>query len=190
MIFPWLWDRLVIREDLGNRLADSVETAVRLAEGLVIVENADSGEQTLFSEKFACPVSGFTIPEIEPRLFSFNNPHGACPNCDGLGVKMYIDEDLVIPDPSLSIEEGAIAPWNGPFFGFYLQAMEAVAKHYKFRLDVPWSKMKKEHQQVLLHGSEDSIKTTYQSKSESTWKSNKPFEGVIPQHGTPPAGDR
>ena len=173
-------DRLVLREDLGNRLADSVETAVRLADGLVIIENADTKEETLFSEKFACPVSGFTIPEIEPRLFSFNNPHGACPNCDGLGVKMYIDEALVIPDPTLTVEEGAIAPWNGPFFGFYLQAMEAVAKHYKFRLDIPWNKMKKEQQQILLHGSDDSIKTTYQSKSESTWKSNKPFEGVIP----------
>ncbi len=173
-------DRLVIRDDLGNRLADSVETAVRLADGLVIAENADNGEQTLFSEKFACPVSGFTIPEIEPRLFSFNNPHGACPNCDGLGVKMYVDIGLVIPDPGLSIEEGAIAPWNGPFFGFYLQAMEAVAKHYKFRIDIPWSKMKKEHQDIILNGSDDAIKTTYQSKSESTWKSNKPFEGVIP----------
>ncbi|MCM2344146.1 MAG: excinuclease ABC subunit UvrA [Alphaproteobacteria bacterium] len=173
-------DRLVLREDLGNRLADSVETALRLADGLVIAENADSGEQTLFSEKFACPVSGFTIPEIEPRLFSFNNPHGACPHCDGLGVKMYIDEGLVIPDPALSVEDGAIAPWNGPFFGFYLQAMEAVARHYKFRLDVPWHKMKKEHQDILLHGSDEAIKTTYQSKSESTWKSNKPFEGVIP----------
>lgn len=173
-------DRLVLREDLGNRLADSVETAARLADGLVITENADNGEETLFSEKFACPVSGFTIPEIEPRLFSFNNPHGACPNCDGLGVKMYVNIDLVVPDPSLSVEDGALAPWNGAFFGFYLQAMEAVAKHYKFRLDIPWSKMKKEHQDILLYGSDDSIKTTYQSKSESTWKSNKPFEGIVP----------
>ncbi len=174
-------DRLVLRPDIGNRLADSVETALRLADGLVIAENADTAAQTLFSEKFACPVSGFTIPEIEPRLFSFNNPHGACPNCDGLGVKMYIDEELVVPDPSLSLQDGAIAPWNGAFFTFYLQAMEAVAKHFKFRTDVPWSKMKQEHRDIILNGSGDEdIKTVYQSKSESTWKSNKPFEGVIP----------
>ncbi|HEY0902091.1 MAG TPA: excinuclease ABC subunit UvrA, partial [Micavibrio sp.] len=116
-------------------------------------------------------VSGFTIPEIEPRLFSFNNPHGACPHCDGLGVKMYIDEALVVPDPTLSVEEGAIAPWGGPFFGYYLQAMEIVARHYKFRLDVPWNKMKPEHQQILLHGSD---------AADRTWKNSKPYEGVIP----------
>ena len=174
-------DRLVIRNDLGNRLADSVETALRLAEGMVIAENADNSEQTLFSEKFACPVSGFTIPEIEPRLFSFNNPHGACPNCDGLGAKRYIDPELVIPDTSLSISDGAVEPWSGGFAPFYLQAMEAVAKTFKFSVDVPWSKLKKEHQNYILYGTGDTIiKTTYQSKSESVWKSNKPFEGVIP----------
>ncbi|MCF8496457.1 MAG: excinuclease ABC subunit UvrA, partial [Alphaproteobacteria bacterium] len=174
-------DRIVVRDDLGNRLADSVETALRLADGLMIAENADTGEQTLFSEKFACPVSGFTIPEIEPRLFSFNNPHGACPSCDGLGVRRTIDPDLVVPDVSKSIAAGAIAPWNGGFAPFYLQAMEAVAEHYGFRVDVPWSKMKKEHQDIILQGSGSTpIKTVYQSKSESTWKSSKPFEGVIP----------
>ncbi len=174
-------DRLVIRGDLGNRLADSVETALRLAEGLIIVENADTKEQSLFSEKFACPVSGFTIPEIEPRLFSFNSPHGACPNCDGLGVKLYVDPALVVPDPRKSIDDGAIEPWSGGFAPFYLQAMEAVAKHYGFKTTVPWSKLKKEHQDYILYGSgDDDIKTVYHSKTGNDWKSKKPFEGVIP----------
>ena len=174
-------DRIVIRGDLGNRLADSVETALRLADGLILVEDADTQKQTTFSERFACPVSGFTIPEIEPRLFSFNNPHGACPSCDGLGERRYIDPDLVVPDKSKSISAGAVKPWSGGFAPFYLQAMEAVAKHFKFSVDVPWSKLKKEHQDYILFGTDDIvIKTTYHSKSESTWKSNKPFEGVIP----------
>lgn len=174
-------DRLVVRGDLGNRLADSVETALKLADGLVIAENADTGERTLFSEKFACPVSGFTIAEIEPRLFSFNSPHGACPECDGLGEKRYIDPALVVPDPSKSIREGAIAPWSGGFAPFYLQAMEGVAKHYGFSVDTPWKKLKPEHQDRILHGSGDEIiRIVYTSKSDSNWKSNKPFEGVVP----------
>jgi excinuclease ABC subunit A len=174
-------DRLVIRDDLGNRLADSVETALRLAEGLIIVENADSKEQTVYSEKFACPVSGFTIPEIEPRLFSFNSPHGACPNCDGLGVKLYVDPDLVVPDTTKSIDDGAVEPWSGGFAPFYLQAMEAVAKHYGFKTTTPWNKLKQEHRDYILYGSgDDDIRTTYHSKTGNDWKSNKPFEGVIP----------
>ncbi|HRQ60156.1 MAG TPA: excinuclease ABC subunit A, partial [Alphaproteobacteria bacterium] len=174
-------DRLVIRDDLGNRLADSVETALRLADGLVIAENADSGERTLFSEKFACPVSGFTIAEIEPRLFSFNSPHGACPACDGLGAKMRMDESLVVPDPSKTIAQGAIEPWSKGFAPFYMQALEAVAKHYKFKTNVPWDKLKQKERDVILYGSgNDPIAITYNTKTESTWKSNKPFEGVIP----------
>jgi excinuclease ABC subunit A len=174
-------DRIVIRDNLGNRLADSVETALRLAEGLIIVENADTKEQTLFSEQFACPVSGFTIPEIEPRLFSFNSPHGACPECDGLGVKMTIDPDLVVPDPSRSIEDGAIEPWSGGFAPFYLQAMEAVAKHFGFKTTTPWEKLKEKERDYILYGSGDTvIRTKYTSKSDSVWNSNKPFEGVIP----------
>lgn len=174
-------DRLVIRKDLGNRLPDSVETALKLADGLLITENAENGERQIYSEKFACPVSGFTIPEIEPRLFSFNSPHGACPDCDGLGVTLYMDPALVVPDESKSLAGGAIEPWSKSFAPFYMQAVEAVAKHYKFKTDVPWSKMKKEHKEILLYGSgDDDISITYQSKSDSTWKSKKPFEGVIP----------
>lgn len=174
-------DRLVIREDMGNRLADSVETALSLADGLLIVENADTQEQTIFSEKFACPVSGFTIPEIEPRLFSFNNPHGACPHCDGLGAKMHFDETLVVPDGSKSLSGGAIEPWSKSFAPFYIQALEAVAKHYKFKPDTPWDKLTDQQRHYVLYGSGDEvIPITYQTKTESTWKSNKPFEGVIP----------
>ncbi|NBX67094.1 MAG: excinuclease ABC subunit UvrA [Proteobacteria bacterium] len=174
-------DRLVLKPDLGNRLADSIETALRLAEGIVIVENADTGTETLFSEKFACPVSGFTIAEIEPRLFSFNSPHGACPACDGLGEKMIMDEALIVPDPTKSMAQGAIEPWSKSFAPFYMQALEAVAKHYKFNVNTAWNKLKPEQRQIILYGSGDeSIAITYHSKTESTWKSNKPFEGVIP----------
>lgn len=174
-------DRLVIRSDMGNRLADSVETALKLADGLVIAEDATNGEQTIFSEKFACPVSGFTIAEIEPRLFSFNSPHGACPSCDGLGENLYFSEDLIIQDASKSIIDGAIVPWSKNFATFYMQALEAVAKHYKIDISKPWAKMKQEDKDKFLHGSgNDIIKIAYQSKNDSVWNSNKPFEGVLP----------
>lgn len=174
-------DRLVIRDDIKSRLADSVETALKLADGLLIAEDATTGANTLYSEKFACPVSGFTIPEIEPRLFSFNSPHGACPSCDGLGERVYFDEDLVIPNPNLSIEEGAVAPWSKSFAPFYQQALEAVAKHYKFRTNIPWSGLRKEYRDIILYGSgDDVIAIDYQTKTDNTWKSRKPFEGVIP----------
>jgi excinuclease ABC subunit A len=173
-------DRLVLRDDLGNRLADSVETAVRLADGLLIVEHADSGERTIFSEKFACPVSGFTIAEIEPRLFSFNNPHGACPNCDGLGAQMYIDADLVVPDTSKSLSEGAIEPWSKSFSHYYQQAIESVAKHYGASMKKPFESLSVEAQQGLLYGSGDEeIAIRYEDKA-NTYKVKKPFEGVIP----------
>jgi excinuclease ABC subunit A len=173
-------DRLVIRDDIAQRLADSVETALNLADGLVIAENADGGEQQLFSEKFACPVSGFTIPEIEPRLFSFNSPHGACPTCDGLGEKLVFDESLVIPDPSKSIDEGAVEPWSKNFAPFYMQALQAVARHYGFKTDVPWEKMKPKDRDIILFGSgDDIVPITYESKNDSKWNSKKTFEGVI-----------
>ncbi len=174
-------DRLVIRDDIGTRLADSVETALQLADGLLIVENADTKDQVLLSEKFACPVSGFTIAEIEPRIFSFNNPHGACPTCDGLGKKMIVDPDLVIPDKSKSIEQGAVVPWSTSFAPFYMQAMRAVAEYYKFDTNTPWNELEDKHKNYILRGSgTKTIKTVYKSKNDSTWNSNKPFEGVIP----------
>ncbi|MEM6812499.1 MAG: excinuclease ABC subunit UvrA [Pseudomonadota bacterium] len=174
-------DRVVIRDDIKTRLADSVETSLKLADGLCIAENASDGTQQLFSEKFACPVSGFTIPEIEPRLFSFNSPHGACPTCDGLGHKMTMDPNLVVPDQNKSIDEGAVEPWSKNFAPYYMQAMAAVAKHYKFSTTTPWKKLKKEHQEKILYGSGTTvIPITYKSKNNSSWNSKKPFEGVIP----------
>jgi len=131
-------DRLVLHDDIKTRLADSIETALRLTDGLLTVENADNNEQIVMSEKFACPVSGFTIAEIEPRIFSFNNPHGACPACDGLGKKMIVDPALVVPDTTKSIDDGAVVPWSTSFAPFYMQAMRAVAEFYGFDTATPW----------------------------------------------------
>jgi len=173
-------DRVVLRDDIGNRLADSIETALGIADGLCVVEDAKSGEDMLFSEKFACPVSGFTIAEIEPRLFSFNNPHGACPACDGLGERHDFDVELIIPDPNKSLSAGAIAPWSkGPFGGYYEQALQGVADFYGFSMKTNWNKLDEKFQKIVLYGSgKDKIKTTYESDN-NTWTNNKPFEGVI-----------
>ncbi|MBI3451727.1 MAG: excinuclease ABC subunit UvrA [Rhodospirillales bacterium] len=173
-------DRVVVRPDLGNRLADSIETALALADGLLFAENADSGERTTFSARFACPVSGFTIDEIEPRLFSFNNPYGACPSCDGLGVKMYFDPELVAPDPRLSLREGAIAPWAASPSQYYDQTLDSLARHYKFSTGTPFKGLKKEVQQAILFGSGDTPVTMSYSDGVRNYKTNKPFEGVIP----------
>ena len=178
-------DRLVIRvnseDSLQKRLADSVETALNLANGLVIAEDAKSGDQTLFSENFSCPVSGFTIPEIEPRLFSFNSPHGACPQCDGLGVKLHMDLDLIIPDPSVLVSDGAIASWSkaGAFSGYYMQTLRCVAAHFDFDLNVSWADLSQEHKDIILYGSgKEKVPLIYKSK-QNTWENTKPFEGVI-----------
>ena len=182
-------DRIVVKPDIGNRLPDSIETALNLADGLLVVEFADEKEkdgprkdqprQMLLSSKFACPVSGFTIPEIEPRLFSFNNPHGACPECDGLGTQNYFDEALVVPDESLSLKKGAIAPWSKSSSPYYLQTLEALARHYKFSMNDPWEDLPKKVRQVLLHGSgEDEIKFVYDDGMRR-YETRKPFEGVI-----------
>jgi excinuclease ABC subunit A len=173
-------DRLVVAADLGNRVADSVETALGLSDGLVIAENADSGEQTLFSAKFACPVSGFTIDEIEPRLFSFNNPFGACPTCDGLGVQMYFDPELVVPDDRLSLREGAIAPWSGTSTQYYAQTLDSLARAYRFSTNDPWRDLAQKHRETVLFGSgEKPITFTYDDGLRS-YETTKPFEGVIP----------
>jgi excinuclease ABC subunit A len=224
-------DRIVVRPDIGQRLAESFETALKLAEGLAVIEYADapaapppppergrstakrsgggedadapspvlradpppagegkkvakihdkSGpERILFSEKFACPVSGFTIPEIEPRLFSFNNPYGACPECGGLGVEQHIDEELVIPDKELTLRKGAIAPWAKSSSPYYIQTLTALGKFYKFTLDTKWKDLPKKTQNAILHGSgEDEIKFSYEDGVRS-YDTKKPFEGVI-----------
>jgi excinuclease ABC subunit A len=236
-------DRIVVRSDIGQRLAESFETALKLADGLAVIEYADapaaassatsplvgevdrpkagreggkprapasgatplpdpppqggreqtepaakkvakihdkSGpERILFSEKFACPVSGFTIPEIEPRLFSFNNPYGACPACGGLGVEQHVDEDLVIPDKELTLRRGAIAPWAKSSSPYYIQTLTALAKFYKFTLDTKWKDLPKKTKDAILHGSgEDEIKFSYEDGVRS-YDTKKPFEGVI-----------
>src|ERR1700750_1070987 len=178
-------DRIVVKADIGNRLPDSIETALGLADGLLVVEFADekdkdgSARQMLLSSKFACPVSGFTIPEIEPRLFSFNNPHGACPVCDGLGTQLYFDPALVVPDETLSLKKGAIAPWSKTSSPYYLQTLEALGRHYKFSLNDPWEDLPKKVREVILHGSgEEEIKFTYDD-GVRRYDTKKAFEGVI-----------
>ncbi|MER2519910.1 MAG: excinuclease ABC subunit UvrA [Bdellovibrionales bacterium] len=177
-------DRLVVKRDLGHRLPDSVETALRLADGLLFVElvgKEKDSEVLVFSSKFACPVSGFTIEEIEPRLFSFNNPHGACPACDGLGEKLYFDPELVIPDPSLGISEGAIAPWKSAATSpFATQTLQAVAKAYGVDVSLPWKKLDAAFQQAVLYGTgAREIEFAYDDERRS-YRTTKPFEGVIP----------
>ena len=173
-------DRLVVRPDLGNRIADSLETALGLTEGLAVAENADDQERTLFSAKFACPVSGFTIDEIEPRLFSFNNPHGACPACDGLGTKMYFDPDLVVPDPEKSLKDGAIAPWSNSSSSYYDQTLDSLAKAFKFSVNTPFRELPKKAQSTILNGSGDkSVKMIYADDKRS-YTIDRPFEGVMP----------
>ncbi len=173
-------DRLVVKPDLGPRLADSIETALNLADGLLFAENADTGERTVFSSKFACPVSGFTISEIEPRLFSFNNPFGACPACDGLGEKQYFDPELVAPNGLLSLNGGAIAPWATESNKYYAQTLASLAKHLKIDLDTAWEKLPAKARNIILHGSGDEPVTMVYSDGLRDYKTTKPFEGVVP----------
>ncbi len=173
-------DRVVVREGLGNRLADSLEAALELADGIAFAENADSGEQTVFSAKFACPVSGFTIPEIEPRLFSFNNPFGACPDCDGLGTKWFFDPEAVVPDDGKSLRTGAIAPWANSTSQYYAQTLDSLARHYKISANTPWRDLQERVRQVILFGSGDEPIPMKFDDGLKTYTTKKPFEGVIP----------
>lgn len=173
-------DRLVVKAGIETRLADSIEVALGLSDGLLIVEDATSGEQQIFSSKFACPVSGFTIEEIEPRLFSFNSPFGACPECDGLGQKITFDPDLIIPDPLKSLSEGAVVPWSGGFFPYYLQALSAVVNRYGGDINTPFKQLNETTRNVILHGSGSAIVKTVIEDESRTFRSEKPFEGVIP----------
>ncbi|MGL4198496.1 MAG: excinuclease ABC subunit UvrA, partial [Allorhizobium sp.] len=170
-------DRVVVRSDIASRLADSLETCLRLADGLAVAEFADkplpaeetsaggsankslneTHERVLFSEKFACPVSGFTIPEIEPRLFSFNNPFGACPTCDGLGSQQKIDEALIVPEVHRKLNDGAIAPWAKSSSPYYNQTLEALGKAFGFKLTSKWSELSEAAQKAILHGTEEKI---------------------------------
>jgi len=173
-------DRVIIKKGLETRLADSVETALKLSNGLLYAEDTASGERLTFSEKFSCPVSDFTLDEIEPRLFSFNSPFGACPSCDGLGVRITFDEDLVIPDKSKSIFEGAVAPWDSSFTFYYQQIMKAVIDFCKDDAALPFAQLAPRTQQMLLTGSgKEKIPTTVKDKAH-TYKSEKVFEGILP----------
>jgi excinuclease ABC subunit A len=178
-------DRIVVKPGLEQRLADSLETALRLADGIAVAEWADTEDgaeprRLLFSEKFACPVSGFTISEIEPRLFSFNSPHGACPACDGLGAKLAFDAELVVPDNDKSLHKGAVAPWARGPSPLYTQTLQALARHYDFSMDVAWSKLPEAARKVILFGSgAEKIKFTYDDNARK-YEVNKTFEGVVP----------
>jgi len=192
-------DRLVVRSDIASRLADSLETALKLADGIAVAEFADrplpeeqtgedavnkskneTHERILFSEKFACPVSGFTIPEIEPRLFSFNNPFGACSACDGLGTQRAIDPDLVVPEEHVSLREGAVAPWAKSTSPYYLQTLEALGKVYGFKVGDRWRELPDEAKNAILYGTgERRIEFAYDDGVRA-YKTSKTFEGVIP----------
>ena len=191
-------DRVVIRPDIATRLADSIETALALADGLAIVELADkpldanqvggpntskneTHERIIFSARFACPVSGFAIDEIEPRLFSFNNPFGACPTCDGLGTELRFEADLVVPDTALSLRNGAVAPWarTGASSPYYAQTLEAIARHTKVAMTTPWSELPEDVRDVVLYGSSDEPISFVYDDGARSYKTTKPFEGVI-----------
>jgi len=182
-------DRLVRSEDLGNRLADSIETALKIGEGIIyaeivgLPEDAQSphkkGERIIFSEKYSCPVSGFQIAEIEPRIFSFNSPFGACPKCEGLGRQMFFDEDLIVPNQNLSIEEGAIAPWANSSSKLVTQTLEGLAKHYNFSLRVPFKQIPENIKHILFHGTEENIEFNYSDGIRSE-KITQAFGGIIP----------
>jgi excinuclease ABC subunit A len=178
-------DRIVVRPDIAARLADSFETALQLADGIAVIEYADEkdskgeAKRLVVSQKFACPVSGFTIPEIEPRLFSFNNPYGACPTCDGLGHEMRIDPDLVVPDDTLTLRGGAIAPWSRSTSPYYGQTLDALAKHFKFSVTTRWADLPAKHKKVILYGTGDeAVRFAYDDGLRS-YEVKKPFEGVI-----------
>ena len=173
-------DRLVVREGLGNRLADSIETALELSDGLLVTEDARDGGLTTFSARFACPVSGFSIDEIEPRLFSFNNPHGACPQCAGLGVLARFDAALVVPDEERSLAEGAVRPWAGASTPYYRQTLESLAAHYRVSMAKPWRALPAAVRDAILRGSGGEAVTMHYDDGLRRYATTRAFEGVLP----------
>ena len=172
-------DRIVVRDGVQARLADSFETALALSDGVAYAEDADTGDRTVFSSRFACPVSGFTIEEIEPRLFSFNSPHGACPACDGLGVESFFDPALVVPDERASLATGAIAPWTGNQSPYYDQTLQSIARHFKASTRTPWHELPERVRNTILTGSgDDKIEFSYRDGVRA-YSVTKPFEGVL-----------
>jgi excinuclease ABC subunit A len=177
-------DRLVMRADLRSRLADSVETAVGLAEGIVEVEivAADGpGEVRTYSERFACLSCGTSMPELEPRMFSFNSPHGACPRCTGLGTQMEIDPELVVPDPSMSLNEGAILPWSVGGSDYYEQMAQAIADRYEIDMNAPWADIPQDAQDIFLYGTDgDRVYISYRNRYGRRRSYTTTFEGIVP----------
>jgi excinuclease ABC subunit A len=172
-------DRLVMKPDLRTRLAQSVETAAALAEGLVTIDVVD-GESLTFSEQFACPDHGVSLPELQPRIFSFNSPHGACPRCTGLGAQQEIDPDLLVPDPTLSIGEGALVPWSVGGSGFYESVIQAIADRYELDLDTPWQDLSEEHQDLFLNGTNgDRVYVQYRNRLGRRRSYTMAFEGIV-----------
>jgi excinuclease ABC subunit A len=172
-------DRLVMKEDLRLRLTQSVETAIALAEGLVTIDVVDGGETT-YSERFACPEHGVSLPELQPRIFSFNAPHGACPRCTGLGAQQEIDPDLLVPDPGLSINEGALVPWSVGNSNFYESVVQAVAERYEIDMDKPWQDLKQKEQDYFLYGTDgEKVYVTYRNRMNRRRSYMLAFEGII-----------
>ena len=182
-------DRIAISPDLGNRLPGSIETAIRLSNGLLYVEivslpekienKLQKGQIIVLSERFACPVSGFQLTEIEPRIFSFNSPYGACTACDGLGTEMFFDPGVVVPDSSLSLDHGAIAPWSNSQSKYYEQTLKGLASHYKFSLSEPFSELSEELKKIIFYGSGDEVVPINYDDGFRSYSVKKPFEGVI-----------
>ncbi|MBQ8870519.1 MAG: excinuclease ABC subunit UvrA [Alphaproteobacteria bacterium] len=169
-------DRIIVKDTISERLAQSVETCLKLSDGLMFVEHMDNKKRDIFSSKFACPVSGFTIEEIEPRLFSFNNPFGACPHCDGIGARLYMDPNLIVPNENLSIEKGAIAPWYGFRTSFYTQTINSLCDFLNISTKTAWKDLPQKAKDIILYGSGNVSIPMYYSR----FMTDKPFEGVIP----------
>jgi excinuclease ABC subunit A len=173
-------DRLVMKEDLRTRLTQSVETAAQLAEGLVVVDRIDTGETTTYSQNFACPEHGVSLAELQPRVFSFNSPHGACPRCTGLGAQQEIDPDLLVPDPTLSIDDGALVPWAVGGSGFYESVIQAIADRYEIPTDVPWQELTEQEQDYFLYGTGgDKVYVAYRNRMGRRRSYMIDFEGIV-----------
>ncbi len=173
-------DRLVMKADLRTRLTQSIETAVALADGLIVIDRLDGGEPITFSEKFACPEHGVSLPELQPRIFSFNSPHGACPRCTGLGAQQEIDPELLVPDPTLSIGEGALVPWSVGSSSFYESVIQAIADRYEIDLDAPWQELTSDQQDRFLYGTDgDRVYVTYRNRMGRKRSYMLAFEGIV-----------
>jgi excinuclease ABC subunit A len=174
-------DRLTMKPDIRHRLFDSIETALALADGLVTVDLVDTGEEQTFSERFACPEHGVGLPELQPRIFSFNSPHGACPRCTGLGAQQEIDPDLLVPDPELSISEGALVPWSVGNSTYYESVIQAIADRYEIDIDKPWRDLTEEQQNLFLYGTDgDKVYVTYRNRMGRRRAYMLAFEGIVP----------